>query len=65
MIEIGSNVTRNIDKFWNNCLFHPTDAVEDPWGKKILDKMATEAWNGELPVVVGDGEYILPADVIG
>lgn len=32
--------------------------------EKILDKMATEAWNGELPVVVGNGEYILPADII-
>lgn len=28
--------------FWNNCLFHPTDAVEDAWGKKILDRMAED-----------------------
>ena len=28
--------------FWNHCIFHPTDAVEDAWGKRILDKMAED-----------------------
>ena len=29
----------------------------------ILEKMYYDAWNGELPKVVGSGEYILPTDI--
>ena len=29
----------------------------------ILEKMYYDAWNGELPNVVGNGEYILPTDI--
>lgn len=39
MITIGNTIQKKQKNFWNNCLFHPTDAVEDPWGKKILDRM--------------------------
>lgn len=42
MIRIGKQVVRQTQKFWNHCLFHPTDAVEDPWGKRILDRMAED-----------------------
>ena len=42
MIKIKNEVIREQKNFWNNCLFHPTDAVEDPWGKKILDRMAKD-----------------------
>ncbi len=42
MIRIGSQVLRRQNNFWNHCLFHPTDAVEDPWGKRILDQMAAD-----------------------
>lgn len=42
MIYIGDQVIRKTQKFWNHCLFHPTDAVEDPWGKRILDRMAQD-----------------------
>jgi len=42
MIQIGDQVIRKTQKFWNHCLFHPTDAVEDPWGKRILDRMARD-----------------------
>ena len=42
MIKIGSKVEKTQKNFWNNCLFHPTDAVEDAWGKRILDKMAED-----------------------
>lgn len=42
MIYIGKQVQRQIQKFWNHCLFHPTDAVEDAWGKRILDRMAQD-----------------------
>jgi len=42
MIKIGSAVLRKQKNFWNHCLFHPTDAVEDSWGKRILDRMAAD-----------------------
>lgn len=42
MIYIGNRVIRQTKKFWNHCLFHPTDAVEDAWGKRILDRMAAD-----------------------
>ena len=42
MIKIGKEVVRQQENFWSNCLFHPTDAVEDPWGKRILDRMAED-----------------------
>jgi len=42
MITIGSEVIKQQKKFWNHCLFHPTDAVEDAWGKRILDRMAAD-----------------------
>lgn len=32
--------------------------------KEILDKIYAEAWDGQLPDVVGNGEYILPSDII-
>lgn len=42
MIKIGKNVIKKQVNVWSNALFHPTDAVEDPWGKRILDKMAAD-----------------------
>lgn len=42
MITIGNEVIKKQHNFWNNCLFHPTDAVEDSWGKRILDRMAAD-----------------------
>jgi len=42
MIQIHKNILKTQKNFWNNCLFHPTDAVEDPWGKRILDRMAAD-----------------------
>lgn len=32
---------------------------------KIIEKLMADAWDGKLPVVVGDGEYILPNDILG
>lgn len=40
MITIKNKIKKQQKNFWNNCLFHPTDAVEDSWGKRILDRMA-------------------------
>lgn len=42
MIEIQSQIIKKQPKFWNHALFHPTDAIEDPWGKRILDRMAND-----------------------
>ncbi|MBR2635008.1 MAG: hypothetical protein IKD31_05460 [Clostridia bacterium] len=42
MIRITKNIVKKQKNFWNGCVFHPTDAVEDPWGKRILDRMAED-----------------------
>ncbi len=42
MIKINDIIIKQQPNFWNHCLFHPTDAIEDPWGKRILDKMAED-----------------------
>ncbi len=42
MIRITDKIIKKQPKFWNNALFHPTDAIEDPWGKRILDRMAAD-----------------------
>ncbi len=42
MIRIGSSVVKEQKKIFNQCVFHPTDAVEDAWGKRIIDKMAED-----------------------
>lgn len=38
--------------------------VSDSITDKIIDKIYADAWDGKLPVVVGNGEYILPSDII-
>ena len=42
MIKIEKEVIKKQPKFWNHALFHPTDAIEDPWGRRILDRMAAD-----------------------
>ena len=42
MIKISKKIVKKQPKFWNHALFHPTDAIEDPWGKRILDRMAKD-----------------------
>lgn len=42
MIKIGKNVIKQQPNFWSNCIFHPTDAIEDPWGRRILDRIAAD-----------------------
>ncbi len=42
MISIKNEVIKKQNNFWSQCLFHPTDAVEDPWGRRILDKIAAD-----------------------
>lgn len=44
MIEIYANKQiKTITNFWNNIHFHPTDAIEDDWGKRILDNVKTDS----------------------
>lgn len=31
---------------------------------KIIEKIMADTWDGKLPIVVGDGEYILPTDIL-
>lgn len=38
--------------------------IADSITDAILEKMYYDAWNGELPKVVGSGEYILPTDIL-
>ena len=33
---------KDLKNFWNHIVFHPTDAIEDDWGKRILDKCAED-----------------------
>ncbi len=42
MIRIENTAGTPIRPFWNNVHFHPTDAIEDDWGKNILDRIASD-----------------------
>lgn len=42
MIRIEKAVIKQQPNFWNHCIFHPTDAMEDPWGRRILDRIADD-----------------------
>ena len=43
MIQISCEKEKNtIKNFWNNIHFHPTDAIEDDWGREILDRVAED-----------------------
>ena len=33
---------KRVGNFWNGIHFHPTDAIEDDWGKRILDEIAED-----------------------
>jgi regulator of protease activity HflC (stomatin/prohibitin superfamily) len=41
------------------------DIVDKSITDKIIEKIMADTWDGKLPVVVGDGEYILPNDILG
>ena len=38
----SDSAVRRVENFWNNVHFHPTDAIEDGWGQKILDQIAED-----------------------
>ena len=50
MIKIENNVIKTTNKFWNHCLFHPTDAIEDPWGKRIIDRFEKDKSIGTIRI---------------
>ncbi len=43
MIKVNtSKVVRVCENFWNHIHFHPTDAIEDEWGQRILNEVAKD-----------------------
>lgn len=42
MIKINKNIIKKQKNVWSNATFAPTDAIEDPLGKRILDKIAED-----------------------
>ena len=42
MIRVQSAPAVPLHNFWNNFHFHPTDAIEDDWGRRILDTAAAD-----------------------
>lgn len=39
--------------------------LEESLTDKVLEKLLIDAWDGKLPVVIGEGGYILPSDILG
>lgn len=42
MIRIERGAAQPLPNFWNHIHFHPTDAIEDDWGRAILDRVAAD-----------------------
>ena len=42
MITVKHDSVKRIDNFYNHALFHPTDAIEDAWGKRLLDRFSAD-----------------------
>lgn len=38
--------------------------IDESITDKIIEKIYADAWDGKLPVVAGNGEYILPSDIL-
>lgn len=39
--------------------------IDESITDKIIDKIIADSWDGKLPVVSGNGDYILPGDILG
>ena len=50
MIKVENKVLKKQPKFWNHILFHPTDAIEDSWGKRILDRISDDKAIGTVRI---------------
>lgn len=43
MLHIYKNKKqKDLIKFWDGIVFHPTDAIEDDWGRRILDRISDD-----------------------
>ena len=42
MIRIENAAAKTVPPFWNGIVFHPTDAIEDDWGQRILRQIASD-----------------------
>ena len=38
----SSKKEKNLTHFWSGMVFHPTDAIEDDWGQRILDRISVD-----------------------
>ena len=38
----AEKAVKQVNNFWNHIHFHPTDAIEDMWGQKILDAASAD-----------------------
>lgn len=38
VISVENKIKRELQNFWGHCHFHPTDAIEDAWGKQIIER---------------------------
>ena len=47
-IKIESTVTGELRDFYRHVHFHPTDAIEDDWGRAILDRIADDRAAGTV-----------------
>lgn len=41
-VKIFKKQKMNCENFWNAIHFHPTDAIEDDWGQRILNQVAAD-----------------------
>lgn len=39
--------------------------IDESITDKIIEKIYADRWDGKLPTVVGNGDYILPGDIVG
>ena len=37
-----TKTVKKLENFWNHIHFHPTDAIEDDWGQRILNRVAED-----------------------
>ena len=38
----ADSAARQVHNFWNHIHFHPTEAIEDEWGRRILDQVSRD-----------------------
>ena len=55
----GNCFEEKIHNFWNNIHFHPTDAIEDDWGRRILDQVSRDRAADYIRI------YAMLEDVVG